>query len=160
MGQRLIISEEDKKEILSLYEQTDNQYKKENDFLKRYVGKTFNTYVDPQFRDFTGFLNKIRTIEYDGQAIQIYYSQPNYYDKTKFDDREFPIYIMCVYNPSKLSYKLGWALAENNKNKPYYNKTLVDDITNKGMSAGIQWCKRPNADFGIKQSNPNTDKIV
>ena len=159
MGQRLIITEQEKKTILSLYEQTDDQYKKENDFLQRYVGKTFNTYVDPEFREFTGYLNKIRTIKYDGDAIEIYYSHPSYYDKTKFMDREKPIFIFCIYNPSKFSYKLRWSVSEVS-NKPYYNKTLVDDITNKGIAAGIQWCKRPNADFGMKQSDSETDKMV
>lgn len=157
MSKSLIITEEEKKNILSLYEQTDDKYKKENDFLKRYVGKTFNLYTDNTFKKISSESNKITDIIYRGGNIKI-----------KFDATYKPINdeeitykklatIECEHNPNRLGYKFIDLDTESELTHGYpnvYNKSLIDDINKKGTEFGIKWCQLPKADFGMT----NTDK--
>ena len=149
MGKKFIISEEEKKHIMGLYEQSQ-LYQKENEFLKRYVGKTFNIYSDPNFsKGVYGNPYIILSIKYNGGGLDLnvsHSSEPNFHDLRS---------ISCMYNPSKFSYEikhwdgLGKRIVE-------HNKTLVDDIMSKGATAGIQWCQKPKADFGSTEQPKNT----
>jgi|LakMenEpi03Aug12_release.lakeMendotaPanAssembly.Ray.scaffolds.fasta_scaffold742557_1 hypothetical protein len=167
MGQRIIITEEEKKNILSLYEQTDDLYKKENDFLKRYVGKTINAYADPNLKKiaYQLLIVELKYLKYDaGEAIRVEYDWPaelktQYPYSASPEKPAFPLYIKCMYNPSKFSYELSRSWGQL-KYDNYYNKTLVDDIMSKGTAAGIQWCKKPQADFGMNNSPTDLDKTV
>jgi hypothetical protein len=158
MGQRLIITEEEKKTILSLYEQTDEEYKKENDFLKRYVGKTVIWYrSDMQSIDPDHTPSKIESITYDGNAIYIK-GEYNVISKHKYEYflYEFP----CLHNPDRIGYDSYPIHTEGYKGFIGFNNKLIDNINQQGFSAGIKWCKKPKADFGIKQSVSATDKMV
>ncbi len=154
MGQRLIITEEEKNIILSLYEQTDKQYKKENDFLKRYVGKTFNIYTDSDFQTLaSNSPQKIESIIYYENGLSV---KGKYYLDVFEKDDEFDYFFRCLHNPNRL----GYSIDDNILNRTWQNKTLIDNINQQGAALGIKWCQKPKADFGIKQSKPNTDKMV
>ena len=150
MGKRIIISESEKKNILSLYEET-NEYKKENDFLKKYVGKTINEFTDRQLQNLSG-TNKIKSIEYNGSGIII-----EFLPESSYDYGMYSTYV-CKYNPSKLGYEGTFNFGER-ESWTVYNKTLIDDINQKGTAAGIKWCQKPKADFGTKSINEDTKTI-
>jgi hypothetical protein len=153
MGQRRIITEEEKKKILSLYEQSEDTYQKENNFLKRYIGKTVNLYENLAQTEMYQRSYKIEKIEYTGGGIFINndgHSDDNY------------IAIWCNYNPNKIGYKMN--LNTNykytgSKSVDLYNKKLIDDINTYGLQAGITWCKKPKADYSSTQQNMNQSKI-
>jgi hypothetical protein len=146
MGKRIIISESEKKNILSLYEQDSNEFKKENDFLKRYVGKTFNEYSDKQLQKLWG-TPTISSIEYDSDGLSI-----NYREWVNNTNDRYSLYT-CNYNPSKIGYKGSTNLITSSEIYDVYNKTLIDDINQKGTASGIKWCQKPKADFGVKSVN-------
>ena len=145
---KLIISETEKKNILSLYEEDDN--KKEKDFLNQYIGKTFIVYDDENFH----------TNPKKYEIEQIVY---NKYSDTKGSNVGLDImtkdlglgvnyfHFECLYNPNRIGYILK-KLGRSDFNK-YYNKTLIDDINQKGTVSGIKWCQKPKADFGVKTTN-------
>jgi hypothetical protein len=138
MGKRIIISESEKKNILSLYEEDNNIYKKENDFLKKYIGKTFNIYED--INEQTLYSQAlIKNITYNGGRIII---------NTEYSSYDF----VCQYNPSRIGYK-GYG----SYNREFYNKSLITDINIKGNSIGIKWCQKPKSDFGTKTVNEETN---
>jgi len=151
MGQRIIITEEEKKNILSLYEQTDDLYKKENDFLKKYIGKTYNVYIDSKFTQLSGQLkvNKIEYLNFRGKdGLMINYDNDKNYQ-----------FIVCNYNPSKIGYLIDHRvnIGGFSVDKIHYTKAMIDDINNKGVALGIQWCKKPSADFGAVQKNKTSN---
>jgi hypothetical protein len=141
MGQRLIISESEKKEILRLYEQ-DEEYLKEKNFLKRYVGKTINLYTDEKQNALWGGPFEITDADYDGFNIDI------------MVDNTDTISFSCRYNPSIVGYK-GW---ETKFKTTVYNKSLIDNINQQGVAVGIKWCVKPKADFA-NTSNMNSDNL-
>jgi hypothetical protein len=153
MGKRIIISESEKKNILSLYEQDSNEFKKENDFLKRYVGKTFNEYSDKQLQKLWG-TDTISSIEYDSDGLSI-----NYKEYVNNTNDSYSLYT-CNYNPSKIGYEGSSGGISSSKNYDVYNKTLIDDINQKGAASGIKWCQKPKADFGTKTVNEDVKTTV
>jgi hypothetical protein len=123
-------------------EQDDVKYKKENDFLKKYIGKTFNVYNDKNFKSLHSGGHKIISIKYDGGGIMINTNTPLFN----------VFYMECQHNPDKLSYGFN--------NNDSYNKTLVDDINQKGTSVGIKWCQLHKADFSTKDSYKSLNNFV
>jgi len=157
MGQRLIITEEEKKNILTLYEQTNDLYKKENEFLKKYIGKTFNVYQDDKFQKLRWNPVIIKNILYNREnRFTTYTGSLNITGETMTQDVTIKLEMSfsCQLNPSRIGYE---ALTEYGK---IYNKTLIDNINQQGISAGIQWCKKPKADFGMNNSPTDSNKIV
>ena len=158
MSKRLIITEEEKKTIRSLYEQTNDQYKKENDFLKRYVGKTFNLYTDNTFKKLSSESNKITDIVYKGGHIKIKFDVT--YKRVDNEELTYKnlAYIECEHNPNRLGYKCIDLDTESELTHGYpnvYNKSLIDDINKKGTELGIKWCQLPKADFGMNNMDKN-----
>jgi hypothetical protein len=154
MGRKLIITEEEKNNILSLYEQY-SIHQKEDDFLKKYIGKTFITYQDPNFRDiltketideiyYSFKYDKNTRTTRDGIIIETKINSPNYTATTA------TFTFGCLYNPNKISYE--GKKTQYGKTFKVFNKTLIDDINTKGTSNGIEWCRKPQADFGLKQT--------
>jgi hypothetical protein len=138
----LIISETERKNILSLYEQNSDAYKKENDFLKKYIGKTFNVYSDLNQQDIEYKQIKIQDINYDGRTLYIN-SLPSQ-EKIRF------LFFNCLYNPSRIGDVINnWSDTTPN----IYAKSLISDINQKGITNGIKWCQKPKADFGVKSVN-------
>ena len=135
---RLIISETERQNILSLYEEENDEHKKENEFLKKYVGKTFISYIDADYQTLPWKM-EIKDIIYRYNSIEI---NPN--------DVKNNFSFHCLYNPNRIGYK-GWVGSLYR-----YNKTLIDDINQKGTAAGIKWCQKPKADFGIKSVNESS----
>jgi hypothetical protein len=135
---RLIISETERQNILSLYEEENDEHKKENEFLKKYVGKTFISYIDADYQTLPWKM-EIKDIIYRYNSIEI---NPN--------DVKNHFSFHCLYNPNRIGYK-GWVGSLYR-----YNKTLIDDINQKGTAAGIKWCQKPKADFGIKSINESS----
>ena len=122
-----------------IIEQDDIKYKKENDFLKKYRTNTFNLYSDENFKRLYHGSIDIIGIKYDGGGITI------------LTNHDVKYYMECQHNPDKLSYRF---------NNGSYNKTLVDDINQKGSSVGIKWCQLPKADFGVKDSYNSLNNFV
>jgi hypothetical protein len=143
MGKRIIISESEKKNILSLYEQDSNEFKKENDFLQKYIKKTFNVYSDLNQQKIKYNQVEIKDIYYDSKGLHINLKH------------EFPYFFFaCVYNPSKISdVQNYWSETTPN----IYAKTLISDINQKGAANGIKWCQKPKSDFGVKSVNKDTN---
>jgi hypothetical protein len=152
MGKKLIITEEEKKKILSLYEQNQDSFEKENNFLKRYIGKTLNLYSDVSQTDMGRISYKIETINYEGGGITI--------NQDSVTDKEY-IFIECNYNPSKIGYKmlLTHKYGSADLGGTLYNKKFVDDINNYGLQSGITWCKKPKADFSSNQKTTNQSNL-
>jgi hypothetical protein len=133
-------------------------------FLGKYIGKTINMYKNPECTNFSTTLT-ITNITYQGGYITIHMIEKD------GSPSGFFIYdVICLYNPNKFSneYILQDTSKEMIKTTNYlsdefiekfysklYNKTLLNDIFTKGASSGIQFCQKPNADFG--STNPPTN---
>ncbi len=147
MGKQLIITEEEINRIKLLYEITGDSYIKENTFLQKYVGKTYNVYKNNSFTEGAGVLkvHDIKYGDYKGKlGILINYDNDKMYQ-----------FIDCNYNPSKIGYKIEQKIYVPPISADYtqYTKSMVDDINQKGTAAGIKWCQKPKTDFGIKSVN-------
>lgn len=141
-----------------------------DNFLKKYQDKTINLYLNPECTEYdvTGKIVNIKYLEYPNNTKDHYLAIEI---KHEFSEEEytFEYSVECNYNPSKFSNKFSMSAAsELLQEKPYeekyifngdydrYNKSFVNDIFNKGSQLGIQFCKKPNADFGMTNS-PNSN---
>jgi hypothetical protein len=155
MGKRIIVLESEKKHILSLYEDVDDKYKKENDFLKEYIGKP----ISVTCRQVMGGNNckgwvtlKINNITYgtlkddiEGVSVRVLYNNSFYY--VNFD---------CDYNKSEISLPKdeipsiqpvgknidGSFVAGIHMIPLTETINLINNINVKGRNKGIRWCQR------------------
>jgi len=140
-----------------------------DNFLKKYQDKTINLYRNPECTEYdvTGKIVNIKYLEYPNNTKDHYLSIEIKHEFSEGEEYTFEYSVECNYNPSKFSNKFIMdAASELLQKNPFwekyifdgnydrYNKSFVNDIFNKGSQLGIQFCKKPNADFGMTNS-PN-----
>jgi hypothetical protein len=168
MGQRLIITEEEKTSILSLYEQA-----KPIQDIKSLIGKTFNLYSDSNNNNLLEFKKsgykfttlgptvKILNISNDsiGQQLIIELDNDSSISQLSNADLKGQLVLKCKYNPDQyenggyLDYGPLW------ENKYHINAYPSKQFLNH-LNTNFNFCKKPKADFGVNDKSSDTDKMV
>jgi len=147
----MILSESEKNRIKGLYGLVTEQQSQYDKILQKYVGKTILLYEDKNQKKLhlTNPL-EIKDIAFHGGGIVIK-------GKTQFD---WSLYPRCKYNPDEIDYELGFVYdtyTSIDKSGIVYNKKLVDSLNKDAKDNNINWCKKPQSDFGSIDKSDNSN---
>ena len=132
------------------------QYKPINDLLQsNFLNKTLNLYEDSSQQIMNDNYSpiKITSIEFRQvspslKGIVIKGQREGAQNRTIEDIFGGKLVAVCKYNPDEFSNQMGVFDFLGKNQKQFYNKSFTDKLN----QIGKQWCEKPKADFGLKQT--------